>query len=76
MSMRTIVEFNHDQGHRIEDDPDGFVKAVMLMINDGVGEFSTNDTIVALERYGVRATPTRHHSEDRKVVTKYADYRF
>lgn len=73
MSMRTIVEFNHDCGDAIERNPAGFVDAITRMINGGSGARGvTRD----LEYFGVKVTPTMHHSDDRKLVTKFAEYDF
>lgn len=35
MSQRTIVEFNHDMGFKIEKDPEGFVRAIRSLVNGG-----------------------------------------
>ena len=61
MSQRTIVEFNHDFGHRINDDPNGFISLIMEVIRGGVTE-NTCETRRALRRFGVSTTPTHHHS--------------
>lgn len=61
MSNRTIVEFNHDEAGAIERDPEGFVRAVLNMLRGG--EYDPN-----LYRFGVRATPTHHHSTKAEVI--------
>ena len=67
MSQRTIVEFNHDLGRRIDEDPQGFVDAVREMIRAGVNG-NTSGTTEALRWYGVVTSPTHHHSDDAKVT--------
>jgi hypothetical protein len=67
MSQRTIVEFNHDLGRKIDDDPQGFVEAVREMIRAGVNDMPC-DTSAALRRFGVTTSPTHHHSDDAKVT--------
>lgn len=64
MSQRTIVEFNHDCGHEIDRDPEGFLRALRHLINSGSGTRENE----ALERFGVRVTPTHHHSVRARVV--------
>ena len=67
MSIRTIVEINHDFGHQIERNPEAFLRALRHYIN------STSERNGAeLERFGVRVAWSGHHSDDRKVVTKFA----
>lgn len=73
MSQRTIVEFNHDFGHKIEDDPEGFVDAVCDMIRSGAGSRTVQDR---LRSFGVQTTPTMHHSDERVLKTRHAQYRF
>ncbi len=73
MSSRTIVEFNHDYGHNIKDDPDAFMALLLLMINSGS---QARGVAESLESFGVTVTPTMHHSDDRKLVTKYQEFKF
>lgn len=72
MSMRTIVEFNHDLGREIDARPDEFVALILEMIRGGVNGNPENKRGAELEyqlsRFGVRTTPTCHHSEDRRVI--------
>lgn len=72
MSMRTIVEFNHDMWGEIADRPDEFVAAIRLMLSSGVNgnpkNERGNDIERELRRFGVTTTPTCHHSENRRVV--------
>lgn len=65
MSQRTIVEFNHDRGYEIRNDPAGFVAAIRHMLNSGSGCSDVADT---LKRYGITVTPTCHHSTERRVL--------
>jgi hypothetical protein len=71
MSMRTIVEFNHDLTREIDADPEGFVRAVRRMLNAGVND-RMNDTRQELERFGVTTTPTHHHSNAATVILYHA----
>ena len=64
MSCRTIVEFNHDLGPRIQDDPEGFAEVIMRMLNSGTSDPRILDD---LRRYGITATPTTHHTVKRTV---------
>jgi len=71
MSQRTIVEFNHDLAYRIERDPEGFLRAISHMLNSGVSDADISHEKRRrddLERYGIRVTPTHHHSTNVKVV--------
>ena len=57
MSYRTLIEINHDFGHRIEDQPQRFVEdlgAYLASPSRGNAE--------ELERWGVRVVGMRHHS--------------
>lgn len=67
MSVRTIVELNHDYTHRIEQDPEAFV-ALLVRYLSSAGP----DNAEPLERFGVRVAWWGHHSDERHVVTKYA----
>lgn len=70
MSMRTIFEINHDCGREIKDDPEGFVRDLLRYIGGGDSEAATR-----LERFGLRRAWWGHHSDDRKVVTKFSEYK-
>lgn len=63
MSMRSLVEFNHDYAHKIVADPDGFVLALRHFLNG-----ADLKTAEALERFGVTVSVTAHHSDDRHAV--------
>ncbi|WP_269582015.1 hypothetical protein [Roseibium sp. Sym1] len=65
MSQRTIVEFNHDFGYRIKEDPEEFLRLVTLMINGGSRAREVED---GLTDFGVTVTPTHHHSEEATVT--------
>ncbi len=68
MSMRTIVEFNHDHAHKIANDPQGFADAVSRMLNNGFTDGPLGEEIEqSLRRFGVRPTPTTHHTTERKI---------
>lgn len=69
MSNRTIVEFNHDLAGEIDRDPEGFLLAVKAMLNSGVTA-RESDKRDALSRFGVRTSPTHHHSTQSEVVLK------
>lgn len=70
MSMRTIVEFNHDEAVKIKNDPEGFLHAIKTMLNSGV---NGEDSRVAalLEMYGITTSPTHHHSTQAEVVLSH-----
>lgn len=55
MSIRTLIEINHDCGKKGPDD--GFLEA----LNRYIG-CADRETAEALERYGVRVLGMRHHS--------------
>lgn len=57
MSIRTIVEFNHDLAHQIKSSPDEFVTLLGQALNSG-----NNECWARLERFGIRAVNARHHS--------------
>ena len=67
MSNRTIVELNHDFAGNIARDPDGFLRAINELLSYGVNDMDSRlrDT---LQRFGVRTSPTHHHSTKAEVV--------
>lgn len=75
MSNRTIVEFNHDLAGEIAKDPDGFLLAIQEMLRSGVNEFES-ETRIALSQYGVRTTPTHHHTTRTEVSMAHGPYEF
>lgn len=68
MSMRTIVEFNHDYTHKIEEEGPEFIAWLRLALNSGDDKWWSE-----LERLGVRKAVMVHHSDERKVVTKFKE---
>jgi hypothetical protein len=66
MSIRTIVEINHDLIHRIEEDEFGFVSTLLVAVLTRSGG-NANDLMT---RFGARILATRHHSDDGKIVMK------
>lgn len=66
MSIRTVVEVNHDYGHHIEEDPAEFARLVRYAINAG-----DRNTWEELESFGIRFITERHHSDECEVRTKY-----
>lgn len=69
MSMRTIVEFNHDYTDNIVMDRHEFIGWLRLALNS-----DTPEAWEQLARYGVRKAVTVHHSDERKVVTEHHEY--
>ncbi len=67
MSIRSIVEFNHDYTHKIEEDPEAFVAALGRYLGSA-SEITAEPLQI---KYGMRIAWSGHHSSDRKVVTKY-----
>ena len=57
MSIRTIVEFNHDMAHQISSAPDEFATLLLQALNPG-----SNKSWERLSRFGIRDVSTRHHS--------------
>lgn len=68
MSVRSIFEFNHDYTHKIKGDPDAFLAALRTYLNS-----ANEKNAEALEPFGMRLAWWGHHSDERRVVTKYAD---
>lgn len=63
MSQRTIVEFNHDQAHRIVKDGQLFLGLLERALKSGAVE-----DWKPLESFGVRRAVQRHHTERCRVV--------
>jgi hypothetical protein len=59
MSNRTLLELNHDQAHRIKDDPAPFLAALNELLRAGVDD----GTLLTLGSYGVKWHGQRHHSD-------------
>lgn len=70
MSMRTIVEFNHDYAYEIKTRPDDFTCQLGYALNSGDKESWEN-----LRRYGVTRVVMVHHSTDRKVVAAGTEFK-
>jgi hypothetical protein len=70
MSNRTIVEFNHDLAGEIDRDPEGFLRAIRMMLNSGVND-NESEKRDNLERFGVRTSPTHHHSGESEVILRH-----
>lgn len=60
MSIRTLVEFNHDLLHILERDPDAMRKLVRAMLDAYVGTPNEPPN-------GVRIITSRHHSDGLEV---------
>lgn len=73
MSQRTIVEFNHDLWFQIDDDPGGFVAAILQMLRSGSNGDNTRDD---LRRYGVQVAPTAHHTDTREANLGFTTWQF
>ena len=69
MSQRTIVEFNHDLVHRIDEHSLRFT----CLIGDALASGSPADW-EALEGFGIRRVVQCHHSDERKVVVRGHEY--
>jgi len=71
MGNRTIVAFSHDEAGKIEQDPEGFIRAIMHMLNSGVSDLpDEHDRLHQrnLKHYGVTTSPTHHNSSKAEVV--------
>lgn len=58
MSIRSLLEFNHDYAHEITNDPAAFIAALRRYQN-----CADRETAAPLERFGVRRVSTRHHAD-------------
>lgn len=59
MSQRTLLEFNHDYGHKVEKDPEPFLSALGDLIRGGPSDHN----LIVLGSYGVTWHGQRHHSD-------------
>lgn len=57
MSIRTIIEINHDLLHQIRNDPHAFADALCSAVCDGSGRRKE-----LLKLHGARFLAQRHHS--------------
>ena len=71
MSIRTIVEFNHDLAFRLDNEGQEFVRLLGIALRGGM-----MDNWRQLERFGIRFGVSTHHSTERKVVTPYQTVEF
>ena len=69
MSVRTIVEFNHDYAHRIDEDGAEFVAWLRYALNSG-----SSVNWERLEQFGVRRIVQAHHSDDRSAMVNGTEY--
>lgn len=58
MSIRSLIEINHDYCHFIEKDPAQFVERLRYYLGNGARSSADE-----LERYGVVVFGSRHHSQ-------------
>lgn len=63
MSVRTVVEFNHDQTHAISRDPTEFHLLLINALRSGFDQDWQK-----LQRFGIRAVGSAHHSSERLVT--------
>lgn len=70
MSVRTIVEFNHDYAHEIERREGLFVEMLGIALSSG----SAEDWDMLRLRFGITLATSCHHSDIRKVVVNDHDY--
>ena len=66
MSIRTLIEINHDCLHKIEKDPESFGKALIKVlemggINSSVSNYQ-DEAHAELRRRGAAVKHQRHHS--------------
>ena len=66
MSMRTIVEFNHDYAHKIDVEMIGWLRRALASGDSRDWE--------PLESYGIRRAVMAHHSAARKAVVEGRDF--
>ena len=66
MSTRTIFEINHDMAREIERNPQSFLRDLDRYLGS-----ASQENAERLERYGIRRAWWGHHSDERKVVSKY-----
>ena len=69
MSQRTIVEINHDLAFVTKEEAGVFCGCLRQAISSGSPE-----SWEPLKRWGFNRIVQTHHTDDRKVVTKYAEY--
>ena len=62
MSVRSLFEFNHDQTHIIEDNPQAFVRELVEYLRTG-----SEREVENLEHFGLRFHGQRHHAEPYRI---------
>jgi hypothetical protein len=58
MSIRSLLEFNHDYAHEIQAEPEAFLAALRRYQN-----CAEHEAAEELERFGVRRVSVRHHAD-------------
>jgi hypothetical protein len=66
MSTRSIFEINHDFAGEIARYPEEFIEALTRYLNSASAEAAEE-----LRCFGMARSWTGHHSDQRKVVTRY-----
>lgn len=66
MSVRTIIEINHDKSQDIEESPEQFTDALLEFLRGTAPEAKER-----LERFGFRVAWVGHHSTRRGVSTEH-----
>lgn len=69
MSIRTIIEINHDLSVNIDMRPEAFLAAVLAFTAS-----ANPRTAAALKPFGFHVVESVHHSTDRKVVIMGKDF--
>ncbi len=63
MSIRTLIEVNHDYLHEIEDDSEEFVTELLKALRDGLNPFS-DDSGSFFRGRSFTIKWSRHHSDE------------
>lgn len=66
MSIRTVIEINHDHLYRLKEDPQWAEQLYNLLAS---GDWKTDRMVFPLPN-GVRVLGERHHSETLKLTVK------
>lgn len=72
MSIRTVLELNHDMAGEIRRDPEGFVAALLEQVRSA----NNPETASRLRLYGVHVIESVHHSAPRALVIDGREVRF
>lgn len=70
MSQRTIIEINHDYLHDIEKDGLLFISFLRRALASGA-----DVDWIPLRHYGINKVVQLHHSDERKVVTNFGEFK-